>query len=325
LNAHGQTATMPTKPTHHLATSNGSSSTGRSISTAKAPSKKTTKSFEQTLWDTADKLRDTVESSEYKHVVLSLIFLRFVSDKFEERKQTLIDEGKENYVNMVEFYAMNNVFYLPPEARWSFIQKNAKQGDVALKIGTGLSTIEKNNQSLRGALPHNYFSRLSIDVSKLAALIDSIDTVEDREQDVVGRVYEYFLGKLRPYFHKVCRAPFDGVCSTDILVFRSTQALNIGFMYMRAYREEFVEFASARSTGTRMPQANAKDLLSFPIILPPETLRSEFQNITTSIWKKGASNIEENKSLANLRDTLLPKLLSGGGAASCRDHLSCPP
>lgn len=156
------------------------------------------KSFEQTLWDTADKLRGSVESSEYKHVVLSLIFLKFVSDKFEERKQELIDEGQEAYVDMGEFYTMKNVFYLPEEARWSTIQKQAKQEDIALKIDTALSTVEKNNKSLKGALPDNYFSRLGIDANKLAALVDSIDnidTVGDKEEDVVGRVYEYFLGK----------------------------------------------------------------------------------------------------------------------------------
>ena len=156
------------------------------------------KSFEQTLWDTADKLRGSVESSEYKHVVLSLIFLKFVSDKFEERKAELIAEGKEKYLDIVEFYAMKNVFYLPEESRWSFIQKQAKQDDIAVKIDTALHTVEKNNKSLRGALPDNYFSRLGLDSSKLAALIDSInniDTVADKEEDVVGRVYEYFLGK----------------------------------------------------------------------------------------------------------------------------------
>jgi type I restriction enzyme M protein len=161
-----------------------------------APKKQ--KSFEQTLWDTADRLRGSVESSEYKHVVLSLIFLKFISDKFEERRRELIAEGKEAYVDMVEFYTMKNVFYLPEESRWSFIQKNAKQDDIAVKIDTALHTVEKNNKSLRGALPDNYFSRLGIQVSKLAALIDSIDnidTVADREEDVVGRVYEYFLGK----------------------------------------------------------------------------------------------------------------------------------
>jgi len=163
----------------------------------KAVASKKTKSFEQTLWDTADKLRGSVESSEYKHVVLSLIFLKFVSDTFEARRQELIDEGQGAYVDMVDFYTMRNVFYLPEQSRWSHIQKHAKQDDIAVKIDTALHTVEKNNPSLRGALPDNYFSRLGLDVSKLAALIDSInniDTLEDNEQDVVGRVYEYFLG-----------------------------------------------------------------------------------------------------------------------------------
>ncbi len=91
------------------------------------------KSFEESLWETATKLRGSVESSEYKHVVLSLIFLKFVSDKFEERRAELIAEGKEQYADMVEFYAMNNVFYLPETSRWSYIQQHAKQGDRARK------------------------------------------------------------------------------------------------------------------------------------------------------------------------------------------------
>ncbi|MDU9049835.1 MAG: class I SAM-dependent DNA methyltransferase [Candidatus Electrothrix sp. Rat3] len=163
----------------------------------KAPAKKH-KSFEQTLWDTADKLRGSVESSEYKHVVLSLIFLKFVSDKFEERQAELIAEGQEKYLNMVEFYTMKNIFFLSEESRWSFLRTQAKQDDIALKIDTALHTVEKKNKALQGALPDNYFSRLGLDASKLAALIDSIDnidTVTDREEDVVGRVYEYFLGK----------------------------------------------------------------------------------------------------------------------------------
>ena len=162
------------------------------------------KSFEQTLWDTADKLRGTVESSEYKHVVLSLIFLKFVSDRFEARRQEIIDEGHDDHVDMVEFYTMKNVFYLPEKSRWSTIVKQAKQDDIAVRIDSALHAVEKNNPSLKGALPDNYFSRMGIDVAKLAALIDSINninTVEDSqagaagEEDIVGRVYEYFLGK----------------------------------------------------------------------------------------------------------------------------------
>lgn len=163
-----------------------------------AKAKKIEKSMEETLWDSANKLRGTVESSEYKHVVLSLIFLKFASDKFEERRQELKDEGKDKFLEMVEFYTMKNVFFLPEESRWSHIIKNSKQDSIALIIDTALHTTEKNNPSLKGALPDNYFSRLNMDVSKLAALLDTInniDTLKDKQQDIVGRVYEYFLSK----------------------------------------------------------------------------------------------------------------------------------
>lgn len=165
---------------------------------AKQAKAKKEKSIEETLWDSANKLRGTVESSEYKHVVLGLIFLKFAGDKFEERRRELIAEGKEKFLEMREFYNMQNIFYLPEEARWSTIMENSKQADVSLKIDTALHTIEKNNPSLKGALPDNYFSRLNMDVSKLAALLDTInniDTLRDKEQDIVGRVYEYFLSK----------------------------------------------------------------------------------------------------------------------------------
>ena len=164
----------------------------------KAAVKKVAKSFEQALWETAISLRGSVEPPEYKHVVLSLIFLKFASDKFEEREQEIIDEGREQFLDRVEFYTMKNVFYLPEEARWLYIQQNAKQDDLALKIDTALHTLEKNNESLAGALPDNYFSRLDLDRSDLATLIDTIsniNTLADKAQDVVGRVYEYFLSK----------------------------------------------------------------------------------------------------------------------------------
>ncbi|NOI18667.1 SAM-dependent DNA methyltransferase [Vibrio coralliilyticus] len=164
----------------------------------KPAAKKKEKSFEETLWDAANKLRGSVESSEYKHIVLSLIFLKFISDTFEQHKQKLIDKGQEKYVDLVQAYTKENVFYLPEESRWSFVQQNAKQEDIALKIDTALSTIEKTNKALQGALPDNYFSRLGLDVSKLSALIDvinNIDTLANPHEDVVGRVYEYFLSK----------------------------------------------------------------------------------------------------------------------------------
>lgn len=159
---------------------------------------KNTRSMEETLWESANKLRGTVESSEYKHVVLSLIFLKFASDKFEARRKELVEEGKEAYLEMEAFYNQVNVFFLPPVSRWSHLMTHAKQNDIALQIDTALHTAEKHNKALKGALPDNYFSRLSLDPSKLAALLDTvnnIDTVGDKETDVVGRVYEYFLGR----------------------------------------------------------------------------------------------------------------------------------
>lgn len=163
---------------------------------------KVTVSFEEYLWDSANKLRGSVESSEYKHIVLSLIFLKFISDKFEVHRQSLIDDGKEQFLDMVPFYTQSNVFYLEEEARWNHIIKHSKQDDIALKIDTALHTIEKTNKSLAGALPDNYFSRLGLEGSKLAALLDTINNIDTlanechmSEEDLVGRVYEYFLGK----------------------------------------------------------------------------------------------------------------------------------
>ena len=156
------------------------------------------KPIEVALWDAATKLRGSVEPAEYKHVVLGLIFLKFASDKFEAHRAKLIAEGKEKYIEMADFYNMNNVFFLEENSRWSYLIKKSKQNDIALIIDTALHTIEKNNKSLKGALPDNYFSRLGLDISKLASLLDTIneiDTIRDPKQDVVGKVYEYFLSK----------------------------------------------------------------------------------------------------------------------------------
>jgi len=122
--------------------------------------------------------------------------LKFVNDKFNDRKEELIAEGKEKYLDMQEFYDMKNVFFVPEESRWSFIMENAKQTDIALKIDTVLNTIEKQNPTLKGALPDNYYSRLGIDVSKLAALLDEINnihnTTADKENDIMGLCMNIF-------------------------------------------------------------------------------------------------------------------------------------
>ena len=166
---------------------------------AKKAKKDTTVRMEEALWKTADKLRGSIEPAEYKHVVLSLFFLKFASDKFERQRKAIAEKFGEKFIDNVAFYTKDNVFFLPEESRWSYIIEQAKQDDIALKIDTALYNIEKSNPSLKGALPDNYYSRLHIDTAKLASLLDEINRMntDDEENDIIGRVYEYFLRQHR--------------------------------------------------------------------------------------------------------------------------------
>lgn len=156
------------------------------------------KSIESTIWEAANKLRGSVEPAEYKHVVLSLIFLKYANDKFEEQRQKLIDTGDEAFVEMPMFYEQDNVFFIPENARWDYLMKNSKQADIAIKIDTALSEIEKKNTSLAGALPDNYYSRLHLGDGVLGRLLDTFNNInlnDATDKDVFGRIYEYCLKK----------------------------------------------------------------------------------------------------------------------------------
>lgn len=156
--------------------------------------------MEEMLWKACDALRGSIEPSEYKHVVLSLIFLKYAGFHFEKRRKEIIAAGQEAFVDIVAFYGAKNVFYLPETARWPYIKEHAKQPDIALIVDKALADIEKENKPLRGALPNNYYSSLGIESEKLGSLIDKIDGFDsilenDTENDIIGRVYEYFLSK----------------------------------------------------------------------------------------------------------------------------------
>ena len=154
------------------------------------------KPIEQTLWDAANKLRGKVEPSEYKHVVLSMIFLKYANDRFDSHREQMIASGHQAFLEMMPFYTKDNVFYIPECARWAYIMKNAKQPDIAIKIDTALHEIEMKNPALAGALPDNYYSRLHMDPSGLSSLLDLINGLELQvggDRDVFGKVYEYCL------------------------------------------------------------------------------------------------------------------------------------
>ncbi|MEA3642032.1 MAG: class I SAM-dependent DNA methyltransferase [Lamprobacter sp.] len=162
----------------------------------------------ETLWQAADKLRGSIDAAEYKHVVLGLIFLKYISDAFETRRAILAEELKaegieaeqaERLLEERDEYTAENVFWVPLEARWGQIQAQGKAPDIAKRVDDAMYAIERENPKLKGKLPRDY-ARRHITPERLGGLIDligsiAIGTAQARTKDVLGRVYEYFLGK----------------------------------------------------------------------------------------------------------------------------------
>jgi type I restriction enzyme M protein len=154
--------------------------------------------IETTLWAAADKMRGHMDAAEYKHVALGLIFLKYISDAFEERHVKLAAEKGADPEDRDEYLA-HNVFWVPKEARWPQLQANAKQPTIGKSIDDAMVLIEKENPALKGVLPKSY-ARPDLDKTRLGELIDLIGTIGlgtmfDRSKDMLGRVYEYFLGR----------------------------------------------------------------------------------------------------------------------------------
>src|SRR5690554_1555153 len=122
--------------------------------------------FENKLWEMADKLRGNIQPSDYKDVVLGLIFLKYISDSFEEKYNELVAEEEDR-----DAYIAENIFFVPSSARWGYINKNAKQSTIGQIIDEAMIAIERENKSLKGVLPKNY-ARRELDKTKLGELID---------------------------------------------------------------------------------------------------------------------------------------------------------
>lgn len=157
---------------------------------------------EQVLWAAADKLRKNMDAAEYKHIVLGLIFLKYISDNFIELFRKLeAGEGEYNGADPNDpfEYRAENVFYVPLKARWEYLKERAKLPSIGKDVDDAMDIIEKENPSLRGVLPKEY-AKEKLDKQSLGGLIDSISTISlgdsvSRSNDVLGRVYEYFLGQ----------------------------------------------------------------------------------------------------------------------------------
>jgi len=159
-------------------------------------------SIEKQLWKAADKLRKNIDAAEYKHVVMGLVFLKYISDSFLELYSKL-EAGEGEYSGAdpedMDEYKAENVFFVPPTARWSFLLSNAKQPNIGKIIDEAMDFIERENSSLKGVLP-KVFARDNLDSKSLGGLIDLIGNIafgdaKARSADVLGHVFEYFLGE----------------------------------------------------------------------------------------------------------------------------------
>ena len=163
------------------------------------PNSGATVGHEAELWAMADALRGSMDAAEYKHVVLGLIFLKYISDAFEERRAAVLAEFGEDAAEDRDEYTAENIFWVPAEARWAHLKAQARQPSIGLTVDQAMEAIERDNPALKEVLPRDY-SRPALDKRRLGQLIDLISNIQvgdrdARSRDVLGRVYEYFLSQ----------------------------------------------------------------------------------------------------------------------------------
>jgi len=176
--------------------------------------------FEDKIWKAADLLRGNMDASEYKSVVLGLIFLKYISDRFEIRYNELIEEG-EGFEEDRDEYTSEGVFYVPQDSRWGIIASKARTAEIGTTIDDAMRHIEKENSKLKGILPKN-FSRPELDKRRLGDVVDLFTNLKmhtkDESKDILGRVYEYCLSKFAEQEGKLAGEFYTPSCIVQTLV-----------------------------------------------------------------------------------------------------------
>lgn len=175
--------------------------------------------FEEQIWAAADILRGNMDAAEYKHVVLGLIFLKYISDKFEERYQELLEDDDD--VEDKDAYTEVNVFFVPPIARWNVIAEAAHKAEIGTVIDDAMRAIEKENRRLKDILPKNY-ARDELDKRRLGNVVDLFTNIQmiehGTDKDILGRTYEYCLSKFAEQEGKRAGEFFTPSCVVRTLV-----------------------------------------------------------------------------------------------------------
>ena len=171
------------------------------------------------LWESANKLRGGIASGEYMHITLGLIFLKYISDKFEVRYNKLVEDA-DGFENERDAYEEDNIFWIPEDARWKNVSKYSKSEDLGVKLDEAFKLIEKENPQLKNILPKTY-SKLEVDVRRLGELVDLFTNKLNTTQqsgDFMGEVYEYFLGEFSRNLGQRGGEFFTPECVVELLV-----------------------------------------------------------------------------------------------------------
>ena len=218
--------------------------------------------FERELWQAVDALRSNMDAAEYKHVVLGLIFLKYISDAFEEQHAALEAEAALGAdPEDPDEYRAANIFWVPPEARWAVLKANARQATIGKTVDDAMLAIERDNPSLKGVLPKDY-AHPRLDKQRLGQLIDLVGNIglgdqASRSKDILGRVYEYFLLQFASAEGKKC-----GQFYTP----RSANALVSSTICSSA--------SGARKTSATSPATGTRRRLRMPTRVTPRTAKS---------------------------------------------------
>ena len=176
--------------------------------------------FEKEIWKAADLLRGNLDASEYKSVVLGLIFLKYISDRFEAKYNELVEEG-DGFEEDKDEYTSENIFFVPQEARWAVVAEAAHTPEVGTAIDNAMRLIEKENPRLKGILPKN-FARPELDKRRLGDVVDLFTNIQMKEhgdsKDILGRTYEYCLSKFAEAEGKLAGEFYTPACIVRTLV-----------------------------------------------------------------------------------------------------------
>ena len=298
--------------------------------------------FEAKLWAAADALRNNMDAAEYKHVVLGLIFLKYISDAFEEEHAGLEAQKAQGAdPEDRDEYRADRIFWVPKEARWSHLKACAPQPTIGTLVDDAMSAIERDNSSLKGVLPKDY-ARPGLGKQRLGQIISLVSDIAlgsaaDRTKDTLGRVYEYFLARfasaegksggrfytpthvvrvlvetLAPYRGRVYD-PYRAVCSMEFLVPRARLPCGRSYVYSLARSVTFRRQIETLVTGTSKSHQRAQvdAVPGLDVALPPGSVVGAFATMLEAWLERALACRRESRTLAALRDALLPKLVSG--------------